>query len=116
MVHPLYEAARRLVGLADAMRRAIRDRQLQAIGDLLHEGWTLKKTLSKGITNTVINEIYDRARAAGASGGKLLGAGGGGFMLFYCEPDRQVGLREALQLRELHYGWDRAGSRVIYHE
>ena len=111
-----YEAARRLVDLADAMRRAIRDRQLQAIGDLLHEGWTLKKTLSKGITNTVINEVYDRARAAGASGGKLLGAGGGGFMLFYCEPDRQAELREALQLRELHYGWDRAGSRVIYDE
>ena len=111
-----YEAASRLVDLADVMRSAIKAGRLGDVGEILHEGWTLKKTLASGVTNDGIDDVYERARQAGAAGGKLLGAGGGGFMLFYCKPEAQAGLRRALGLRELSLGWDRQGSRVICNE
>ena len=58
--------------------------RLDAIGDLLHESWELKKSLAAGISNGELEEIYQIARKAGALGGKVTGAGGGGFLMLYC--------------------------------
>ena len=109
-----FALAQRLVRLADEARDAIRDGRLERIGDILDQGWKLKTGLASNISDPEIDAIYARGLDAGASGGKLLGAGGGGFMLFYCEPQFQRRLRGALELRELPFEWDREGSKVIY--
>ncbi len=70
--------------IAISIKEAILKSDLNSIGEILHEGWQVKKQLAQGISNKTIDEIYDKARKAGASGGKISGAGGGGFMFFYC--------------------------------
>lgn len=88
---------------------------LADFGSLLHESWMRKKTLASGISNTTIDEAYGCARRAGAHGGKLLGAGGRGFLLVYAEPDRHPGIREALTgLREVDFTFSPEGSRIIF--
>lgn len=90
-------------------------RDLNEFGRLLHEAWELKKTLEGAISNQRINERYDRAIRAGALGGKLLGAGGGGFLLFYCEPHLQDRVRAELsEIPELPFSFDLEGSKVIH--
>lgn len=90
-------------------------RSLNRFGEILHEAWEKKRTLVDGITNHKINEYYDTARDAGAIGGKLLGAGGGGFLLFYVEPQNRHRVREALRdLAELPFLFEPQGSKVIY--
>jgi D-glycero-alpha-D-manno-heptose-7-phosphate kinase len=90
---------------------------LAEIGQLLHDSWTLKKELAKEICTPEIDDIYQAAMDAGAIGGKLLGAGGGGFMLFYAEPDTQQKVREALgHLTEVHFDVDHAGSKIVVYE
>jgi D-glycero-alpha-D-manno-heptose-7-phosphate kinase len=92
------------------------DRDLADFGRMLHETWQLKKTLSSAITTSRIDEIYDAARSAGAVGGKLLGAGSGGFMLFYVEPELQAKVREKLNdLLYVPFRFDSTGSQVIYY-
>lgn len=89
--------------------------RLADFGKLLHEGWLLKRTLSTKITNSAIDEMYETARSAGAWGGKLLGAGGGGFLLIFASPEAQRGIRE--RLRNFHstsVRFEREGSQVIY--
>ena len=81
----------------------------------MHEGWLLKRTLSSKISNSTIDKYYERALKYGALGGKLLGAGGGGFLIFYCETEKQGILREALSdCFELPFRFDWGGSRIIY--
>lgn len=87
---------------------------IDSLGEILDQGWQLKKTLSTGISNPRIDELYGTALRNGAIGGKLLGAGGGGFLLFYVRKEKQAALREALQLQELAFSFDRQGSTVIY--
>lgn len=111
-----FGAASQLAALAEDMRNAIKAGRLSEIGAILHEGWLLKKSLASLVSNAAIDEIYAAARDAGARGGKLLGAGGGGFVLFYCEPEAHDAVRARLGLRELRIQCDRGGSRVIYHE
>ncbi|MDA8405852.1 MAG: GHMP kinase [Deltaproteobacteria bacterium] len=90
-------------------------KSLSNFGEILHQGWLLKRSLVQEISNDVINEYYDRARAAGALGGKLLGAGGGGFLLFYVEPQNHNKVRIALSdLTELPFAFEPQGSKVIY--
>ena len=90
---------------------------LAQIGQLLHDSWMLKKDLAKEICTPEIDEIYQAALDAGALGGKLLGAGGGGFMLFYAEPEAQPKVREALQhLTEVHFDVDHVGSKIVVYE
>ena len=90
-------------------------RSLSAFGEILHQGWLLKKSLVQEISNNSIDAYYDRARTAGAIGGKLLGAGGGGFLLFYVEPQNQSKVRSALaDLNELRFQFEPQGSKVIY--
>lgn len=85
-------------------------------GALLHEGWMLKRGLSSKITTSWIDEIYERARRAGAVGGKLLGAGGGGFLLLYVEPYNRKRVLNALpELREAEFSFDNSGSQIIFY-
>lgn len=85
------------------------------IGKILHQGWVLKRQVNPRTSNEAIENFYRRALEAGASGGKLLGAGGGGFLLFYCEEEHQRSVREALnELREVDFRISRHGSRIIY--
>ena len=89
---------------------------MDSMGEILHTGWLYKKELAKGITNSQIDEAYEAARKAGASGGKLLGAGGGGFLLFYVKEEHQPKVREALKnLRELNFKFDNKGTNIIYY-
>jgi D-glycero-alpha-D-manno-heptose-7-phosphate kinase len=83
-------------------------------GKLLDTTWKLKKSLSNQVTTPYIDFIYDRAVQAGAIGGKLLGAGGGGFMLFLCEPDRQSHVKKSLEnMLFVPFKFEEAGSRII---
>jgi D-glycero-alpha-D-manno-heptose-7-phosphate kinase len=88
---------------------------IDAIGELLHESWMLKKQLATKISNNDLDELYMTARRAGALGGKIAGAGGGGFLLLYCQPEYQEGLREALhELQEVPFNLGQDGSKVIF--
>lgn len=90
-------------------------RDLRAFGEILHAGWSIKRRLSEAISHPSVNAWYDRARAAGAIGGKLLGAGGGGFLLLYAEPERHAEVRKALgELEEVRFRFDRQGSTIIF--
>lgn len=93
------------------------NRSLNEFGKLLHEGWQIKRGLTRNITNSSIDEIYDAGRSAGALGGKLLGAGGGGFMLFFVPPERREALR--MQLKRLlcvPFSFSNRGSEVVVYE
>ncbi len=88
---------------------------LEDFGRILHEGWELKRSLGFGISNQGVDEWYAAARANGAMGGKLLGAGGGGFLLIMAPPERHDAIRAAVgRPRELPFRIDRRGSRVIF--
>lgn len=93
------------------------ERPLIEIGRLLHEGWRIKRGLADCVSNSLVDAIYEAGRAAGAVGGKLLGAGGGGFMLFHVEPERQNSVRRALSdLLEVNLEVDQTGSRIVVYE
>lgn len=88
---------------------------IERIGEYLQESWKLKKFLAKGITNLTIDKIYENGMNAGAYGGKLLGAGGGGFFLFIASPDRHKSIIESVGgLRQLDFEFEEMGSQVIY--
>lgn len=108
-------ALRQLRDMALAARVEIERGNVDVLGEMLHANWQLKKDLAEGVTNPAIDAMYDRARAAGAVGGKITGAGGGGFLLLYCRPEQQPAVRDALgHPRELAFQIDRVGSRVIF--
>ncbi len=89
-------------------------RPLADMGALLHESWKLKRELASAVTTPIVDEVYEAARAAGAIGGKLLGAGGGGFMLLYVDPEHQAAVRERLKdLVQVRYDIAAEGSTVI---
>jgi D-glycero-alpha-D-manno-heptose-7-phosphate kinase len=101
----------------DAQRILAGDGSLRDFGRLLHESWLLKRSLSTKIAPSFVNEIYDMARKAGAEGGKLLGAGGGGFMLLFVEPDRRGAVVEALhKLLPVPFQFERAGTHLLLYE
>lgn len=84
------------------------------VGHYLHENWMLKKQLHGNISNPKIDQWYEKARNAGAIGGKLCGAGGGGFLLFYAHPENHAAIESALGLRRVDFRIDPEGSKVIY--
>jgi len=99
----------------EAFRILAGNSDLAAFGKLLHEAWRAKRSLSKQVSNRVIDEIYATARSAGALGGKLLGAGGGGFMLLFADPADHERIREKLaRLVHVPFRFERAGSRIIF--
>jgi D-glycero-alpha-D-manno-heptose-7-phosphate kinase len=92
-------------------------RPLYEFGQLLHENWQIKKTLTEKISNTNIDQIYEAGLSAGALGGKLLGAGGGGFMLFFVPPERRDELRMRLKkLLCVPFSFSSKGSNVVVYE
>jgi D-glycero-alpha-D-manno-heptose-7-phosphate kinase len=107
---------RQMRDLASEMRLALTgEGDLGQFACLLHEGWELKRSLGFGISNDHVNEWYNAARKAGAAGGKLLGAGGSGFLLLIAPPWRHRAIREALKRpRELPFRIARHGSRNIF--
>lgn len=93
------------------------NRSLDEFGHLLHEGWLIKRSLSKAVSTSEIDEAYARALDAGALGGKLLGAGGGGFLLLYSHPDAQARIAEANpSLVHVPFKFEREGCRMILYE
>ncbi len=89
--------------------------RLDEFGALLDTAWRHKKALAEGVSDAAIDRLYDQARNAGALGGKIAGAGGGGFLVFYVTPRRQDDVRQALfPLRELPVAFDPAGARVVF--
>jgi D-glycero-alpha-D-manno-heptose-7-phosphate kinase len=109
-------ALRRLCRIANDLREVLTaGNDLASFGRLLHEAWEVKKSVEGTISNPAIDAWYERGLAAGAVGGKLLGAGSGGFLLFFCEPDVQPRLREVLgELRPVAFGLEPEGSKVIF--
>jgi D-glycero-alpha-D-manno-heptose-7-phosphate kinase len=109
------KSLQQMVGLVDVLANTISKGNIQEVGPILHENWILKQQLASTISNDDINTLYSIALKNGATGGKLLGAGGGGFLLFYCEKEKQPGLIQALhQLRHFEFSFENQGSQVIY--
>jgi D-glycero-alpha-D-manno-heptose-7-phosphate kinase len=102
-----------LAEYARQARMALEDERYDEIGIMLDEAWVHKKKLA-GISTPEIDEIYKKAREAGAQGGKVCGAGGGGFMIFLADPKCQRDIEEAIGLRRVRFEIDEKGSTVIY--
>jgi D-glycero-alpha-D-manno-heptose-7-phosphate kinase len=106
----------KMVALAGDLKRELEHNNLDAFGDILHENWILKKTLVEGISDGEIDDWYGIGRRAGAMGGKLLGAGRGGFMMFFAPPERHAAIAHALPgLREVRFRFDTNGSQIIFY-
>ena len=105
----------KMVDLTYHMLELLVQGEVAGFGRAMHQQWLHKRSLASGITNPFIKKYYQHAMDHGALGGKLLGAGGGGFLLFYCEPSQQQRLRKAMcELRELPFRFDWHGSRILY--
>ncbi len=95
----------------------INNDEITGLGKLLHESWKLKRSLSDKITTPHIDDMYDSAMRAGADGGKLLGAGGGGFLLLFAKPERQKKIREKLKnLLSIPFRFETLGSQIIFYQ
>lgn len=104
----------RMCELARCMKKSLESNDLNDFGAILHESWMKKKELAGSISNSQIDEMYEKALENGAVGGKLLGAGGGGFLLFYCPREKQVLLREKLRLKPFPFEFEHDGSSIVY--
>jgi D-glycero-alpha-D-manno-heptose-7-phosphate kinase len=106
---------RELKHMAIQSRANLESGDFDAFGSLLHQSWELKKKMAGAISNPTINDIYDTARRAGAVGGKITGAGGGGFILLYVPYEKQTAVRQALpNLQELPFRLESDGTKVIF--
>lgn len=104
-----------MVDLAHQLRRDLQLNRADAFGEIIHEGWVLKKSLTPGISSDIIDEWYAKARKSGAVGGKLLGAGAGGFLMFYAPPERHDAIAQALGgLRRMDFRFEQQGSNIIF--
>ncbi|SRR6266496_2407887 len=113
------EALHAIKELAFRMRDALRAGDLQGFAAMLDEGWRAKKRVSSRISNSRIDALYDLATRNGALGGKITGAGGGGFLLLFCEPERQDRVRQALAaegLNEMTFNFDFQGAQVLVND
>jgi D-glycero-alpha-D-manno-heptose-7-phosphate kinase len=113
---PAVESLHEVRQFADDMRDALIKRDLRTFGVLLHDAWEAKKRVSSHISTPRIDEVYAAARENGALGGKIAGAGGGGFLLLFCEEKHQARVRDAMArmgLREMAFGLDFQGAAVV---
>jgi len=105
----------KIVDLSNGLMKCLSENDLESFGEILHEGWMNKSKLASRISNTQIDEHYSKGRKAGAIGGKILGAGGGGFLLLYCDKEKQENVRNALSdLKECPFQFEPQGSKIIY--
>ncbi|MFC1533915.1 kinase [Thermodesulfobacteriota bacterium] len=99
----------------DIISKEPEDTIIKKLGVLLHRGWQLKKSLSSSISNDLVDTAYKKAISAGAYGGKLAGAGAGGFLFFLAPPERHVKIREVLlDMPEVDFKFEDEGSKIIY--
>jgi D-glycero-alpha-D-manno-heptose-7-phosphate kinase len=111
------EKMHRIVEHAFAVRQELENNNPDGVGEILHESWMLKRELASGISNQAIDGWYAAARAAGAVGGKILGAGGGGFLLLYAPVERQKAVQQALSgLRQIPFCFEDEGSKIIFYQ
>lgn len=103
-----------MCNLAKDMKVALESNELSDFGKILNEGWIRKRELASGVTSPKIDALYECAIKNGASGGKLLGAGGGGFLLFYCEKYKQKKLEQVLGLKRFPFRFEHDGTSVVY--
>lgn len=108
-------ATKKLCDMTHTLKTSFENNDIDALGPIMKENWDIKKSLAKGISNPVIDKYYEKAMAAGSTGGKLLGAGGGGFLLFYCPTEEiKQNLRKSLtDLKEMPFELDQAGCSII---
>ena len=107
----------KMVGLANTLAEEIRNNNPNVFGEILHEGWMLKKTILNEISNNGIDEWYQIARNAGAKGGRILGAGAGGFLMLAAPPESHEYIKSKLHmLRHIPMSFDRTGSRIIFYK
>jgi D-glycero-alpha-D-manno-heptose-7-phosphate kinase len=112
------DALHHIKALALEAKDALLQNDLGRFGSALHDSWQFKKQLAPGVTNSLIDEAYEVAHRNGALGGKITGAGGGGFLLVFCPDEAQPRLREALQrcgLHEMQFGLEAEGARILMH-
>lgn len=103
-----------MCGLAKEMKCSLENNDLADFGYILHESWMKKRELAGSISNPRIDELYQCALKNGATGGKLLGAGGGGFLIFYCPKEKQERLKNELRLKPFDFEFEHDGSSIVY--
>ncbi len=110
-----YKIMKKMVQLAYNLRDDLKKDNITTFGEILHTNWMYKKEMADGISNPAIDEWYDKARKNGATGGKLLGAGGGGFLLFYAPSEKHDAIKKALPtLRSIDFQFENRGSQIIF--
>ena len=114
-INKKFEFLKKLSDLVPPFRNFLKLGDFQKMGEILHQNWLMKKELSSGISNPQIEEMYQAALAEGAFGGKVLGAGGGGFLLVMAPPENQSRIKEALkQYRLTPFRFSEAGSKIVF--
>jgi D-glycero-alpha-D-manno-heptose-7-phosphate kinase len=114
---PKIDHLKRMVELCYQLRNEIQADNIDAFGEILHENWVLKKGLTNGISTDLIDKWYDKARSHGARGGKILGAGAGGFLLIWAPPERHSEICHALpELRRVPFQFERLGSQILFYQ
>jgi len=110
------EATKHLCQMARDLRKSFEENDIDELGPTLKESWEIKKSLASGISNPLIDEMYEKAISGGATGAKLLGAGGAGFLLAYCPtPDSRASVRSALSgYKEMPFELDQSGVSIIF--
>jgi D-glycero-alpha-D-manno-heptose-7-phosphate kinase len=113
------DALHEVKALAARMREALQLGELRQFGELLHDSWEAKRRISNKISTSRIDGLYSLARQCGALGGKITGAGGGGFLLVYCEPAHQPAIRAAMRdegIQEMTFAFDQQGAHVLVND
>jgi D-glycero-alpha-D-manno-heptose-7-phosphate kinase len=110
-----FDMVKQMVDLVEPFINSLRANNIAQCAEILHQNWQLKKRLSGGISSTEIDDVYQRALASGALGGKLLGAGGSGFIVFLVPPELQYKVQVALKgLQRVYWGFDHLGASIIH--
>ena len=116
---PAMESLHAIRGLAESMREVLLNGDFESFGRILHTGWEAKKKISPLVSNSVIDRAYELAIEQGALGGKITGAGGGGFLLVFCKEESQEKVRRALAevgIREMAFEFDLDGAQVVVND
>ena len=106
----------RMVEFAHAVKHELENGNPAGVGEILHQSWMLKRSITSSISSQIIDEYYLSARSAGAVGGKILGAGGGGFLLLFVPREFHESVKRALStLRQIPFRFERDGSKIIFY-